>query len=71
MIRAVHVSIERGINFIDVSPFYGLTRAETLFGKALKSSPARSVRPGDEGRPVRHGVIRFRFLRPARNRKRG
>lgn len=35
-IRAVHVSIERGINFIDVSPFYGLTRAETVLGKALK-----------------------------------
>ncbi|HEX4055147.1 MAG TPA: aldo/keto reductase [Tepidisphaeraceae bacterium] len=38
-IRAVHVSIERGINFIDVSPFYGLTRAETLLGKALESIP--------------------------------
>jgi L-galactose dehydrogenase len=35
-IRAVHVSIERGINFIDVSPYYGLTRAETVLGKALK-----------------------------------
>ena len=36
-IRAVHVSIEMGINFIDVSPFYGLTKAETVLGKALKS----------------------------------
>jgi L-galactose dehydrogenase len=35
-IRAVHISIERGINFIDVSPFYGLTKAETVLGKALK-----------------------------------
>jgi L-galactose dehydrogenase len=36
-IRAVYVSLERGINFIDVSPFYGLTKAETVLGKALKS----------------------------------
>jgi L-galactose dehydrogenase len=36
-IRAVHVSLERGINFIDVSPFYGQTKAETVLGKALKS----------------------------------
>jgi L-galactose dehydrogenase len=38
-IRTVHLSIERGINFIDVSPFYGLTKAESLLGKALKSLP--------------------------------
>jgi L-galactose dehydrogenase len=36
-IRAVHISLERGINFIDVSPFYGLTKAETVLGKALKN----------------------------------
>jgi L-galactose dehydrogenase len=36
-IRAVHVSIERGINFIDCSPYYGLTKAETVLGKALKT----------------------------------
>ncbi|MGD0461205.1 MAG: aldo/keto reductase [Tepidisphaeraceae bacterium] len=36
-IRAVHISVERGINFIDVSPFYGLTQAETVLGKALKT----------------------------------
>src|SRR6266403_1711994 len=38
-IRAVHVSIDRGINFIDCSPFYGLTKAETVLGKALKTVP--------------------------------
>ncbi len=36
-IRTVHVALERGINFIDVSPFYGQTKAETVLGKALKS----------------------------------
>jgi L-galactose dehydrogenase len=35
-IESVHVSLELGINFIDVSPYYGLTKAETVLGKALK-----------------------------------
>ena len=41
-VRAVHVSLEAGINFIDVSPFYGLTKAETVLGKALKGVPRGS-----------------------------
>ena len=35
-IRAVHVALDMGVNFIDCSPFYGLTKAETVLGKALK-----------------------------------
>ncbi len=35
-IKAVHVSLDQGINFIDVSPFYGLTKAEAVLGKALR-----------------------------------
>ncbi len=35
-IKAVHVAIDNGINFIDVSPYYGHTKAETVLGKALK-----------------------------------
>ncbi len=38
-IRSVHVSLDAGINFIDTSPFYGLTKAETVLGKALKTVP--------------------------------
>ncbi|HEX8323021.1 MAG TPA: aldo/keto reductase [Tepidisphaeraceae bacterium] len=38
-VRAVHVSIDAGINFIDVSPYYGLTKAETVLGRALKTVP--------------------------------
>lgn len=34
-IRTVHVALEHGINFIDVSPYYGATKAETVLGKAL------------------------------------
>jgi L-galactose dehydrogenase len=35
-IRSVHAGLDLGINIIDVSPFYGYTRAETVLGKALK-----------------------------------
>lgn len=38
-IRAVHKAIDLGVNFVDVSPYYGLTRAETLLGKALAQLP--------------------------------
>ena len=34
-IRAVHVAVDNGINFIDVSPYYGHLKAETVLGKAL------------------------------------
>jgi L-galactose dehydrogenase len=33
---AVRYAIERGINFFDVSPYYGLTVAETRLGEALE-----------------------------------
>jgi len=36
-IRTVHVALDMGINYIDVSPYYGLTKAETVLGKALKT----------------------------------
>ncbi len=38
-IRCVHRAIDLGINFIDVSPYYGITKAETVPGKALKTLP--------------------------------
>jgi aryl-alcohol dehydrogenase-like predicted oxidoreductase len=38
-IRTVHTALESGINFIDVSPFYGYTKAEEVLGKALKEVP--------------------------------
>lgn len=38
-IRAVHTAIEGGINFIDVSPYYGHLKAEIVLGKALKDIP--------------------------------
>lgn len=38
-IRTVHTAVDLGINFIDVSPYYGLTKAETVLGKALRTLP--------------------------------
>ena len=38
-IRAVHTAIDHGINLIDTAPFYGLTKAETVLGKALHEIP--------------------------------
>jgi len=38
-IKAVEVAIEGGINFIDVSPYYGHYKAETVLGMALKRIP--------------------------------
>lgn len=38
-IEAVFTAIEKGMNFIDVSPYYGHYKAETVLGKALKDIP--------------------------------
>ena len=38
-IETVHTAFDKGINVFDVSPYYGLTVAETVLGKALKTMP--------------------------------
>lgn len=35
-IRTVHLALDHGVRLIDVAPFYGGTRAETVLGKALR-----------------------------------
>jgi L-galactose dehydrogenase len=35
-IKTVHFAIDQGVNFFDVSPFYGLTLAEERLGKAIQ-----------------------------------
>ncbi len=42
-IAAVHYAIDRGINFFDVSPYYGITVAETQLGKALSGRRDRVI----------------------------
>lgn len=41
-IDAVFTAIDHGLNFIDVSPYYGHYKAETVLGKALKELPRES-----------------------------
>jgi L-galactose dehydrogenase len=38
-IRTVHVALENGINLIDTAPFYGMTKAEAVLGRALRDIP--------------------------------
>ena len=38
-IRTVRTAIDGGVNLIDCSPYYGITRAETVLGKALREVP--------------------------------
>lgn len=35
-IRTVHLALDHGVRLIDVAPFYGDTRAESVLGKALR-----------------------------------
>lgn len=37
-VASVHLALDKGINFFDVAPFYGLTLAESRLGKALKGN---------------------------------
>lgn len=60
---AVHCAIERGINFFDVSPYYGLTLAEKRLGQALRGHRDKVVlatkcgRYGDDHFDFSPGVI--------------
>lgn len=38
-IRTVHAAVDSGINYMDVSPYYGNTKAETVLGKAIREIP--------------------------------
>jgi L-galactose dehydrogenase len=42
-VAAVHLAVERGINLFDVSPYYGLTLAETRLGEALEGRREKVV----------------------------
>lgn len=41
-IRAVRTALDLGVNLVDVSPYYGLTTAETVLGRALAGVPRDS-----------------------------
>ncbi len=58
--RAVHAAIENGINFFDVSPYYGLTLAEERLGEALNGRRNKIVLATKCGR---YGAASFDFSR--------
>src|SRR5215207_4597864 len=49
-VRAVHAAVDRGINFFDVSPFYGRTVAEDRLGRALEGRRDKVVLATKVGR---------------------
>ena len=56
-IEAVHAAIDGGMNFIDVSPYYGHYKAETVLGKALREIPREKYRLSTKvGRYGKDGV---------------
>src|ERR1019366_8526685 len=55
---AVHLAVDRGINFFDVSPYYGLTLAETRLGEALEGRREKVVLTTKCGR---YGADEFDF----------
>lgn len=38
-VSTVHAALDAGINYIDVSPYYGLTKAESVLGRAIREVP--------------------------------
>jgi L-galactose dehydrogenase len=55
---AVHFAVDQGINFFDVSPYYGITLAETRLGEALEGRRDKVVLATKCGR---YGGAEFDF----------
>ena len=66
-IRTVHTALDLGINFIDVSPYYGATRAETVLGQALKGIERERYFLATKVGQYDNGVFDFSAARVARS----
>lgn len=62
--RAVHYALERGINYFDVSPYYGRTLAETRLGQALAGRRDRVILATKAGRYDKNRDTGFDFSAP-------
>lgn len=60
-IRTVHAAMDAGMNYIDVSPYYGLTKAEAVLGEAIRSLPRSSYTLSTKA--GRYGEHEFDFSR--------
>jgi L-galactose dehydrogenase len=56
--KAVHLALDRGINFFDSSPYYGITLAETRLGEALAGKRQGTILSTKCGR---YGAADFDF----------
>ncbi|HVX91081.1 MAG TPA: aldo/keto reductase [Candidatus Paceibacterota bacterium] len=66
-IRAVRTALDLGMNFIDVSPYYGATRAETVLGRALAGVPRESYVLATKVGQYGEGEFDFSAARVARS----
>jgi aryl-alcohol dehydrogenase-like predicted oxidoreductase len=66
-IQAVHAALEAGINYIDVAPAYGATRAEAVLGRALRAVARSryfiSTKVGKYTDPAAYGRDTFDYSR--------
>ena len=66
-IAAVHTALDLGINYFDVAPAYGGTRAETVLGRALQGVPRDryylSTKVGKYTSPTSYGEDHFDYSR--------
>lgn len=62
-VRTVHAAIDSGINYIDVSPYYGLTKAETVLGKAIQQLPRDKVLLSSKAGRYGESTFDFTFKR--------
>ncbi|MBP6703972.1 MAG: aldo/keto reductase [Vicinamibacteria bacterium] len=64
---AVHTALDLGINYFDVAPAYGGTRAETMLGRALRGVPRDrfylSTKVGKYTNPTSYGEDTFDYSR--------
>ncbi len=58
-IQAVHKAVDAGINLFDTAPFYGITKSETVLGKALQGIPRDSYLLGSK--IGRYGLKEFDY----------
>jgi L-galactose dehydrogenase len=66
-IRTVHAALDLGINFIDTSPFYGVTKSETVLGKALRGIRRDRYLLGTKVGQYAEGVFDFSAARVVRS----
>jgi len=62
-IKTVHTALNMGVNFIDVAPYYGLTKAESVLGEALRhpDCPMKREQYYIATKVGRYGMDKFDF----------